>query len=124
MSCPGAYAYARSTCNECRRRSGFLESHFFCAGFLDRWFARDDGTGHGMGGVALGERLSLSGGAARSAWSVGSAPRPNSRPWGIDAILARAAGGLSSAIATRTALARAAGGLRSAGATRTASRAA
>jgi hypothetical protein len=76
------------------------------------------------GGVALGERLSLSGGAARSALSVGSAPRPNSRPWGIDAILARAAGGLSSAIATRTALTGAAGGLRSAGATRTASRAA
>ena len=47
-----------------------------------------------------------------------SAPRPNSRPWGINAILARAAGRLSSSIATRTALA--AGGLSSAVAARAA----
>jgi len=52
--------------------------------------------------------LSLSGRAARASRSVHAgtgAPRPNTRPWGIDAILARAAGGLGSGIAARTALA-------------------
>ena len=51
--------------------------------------------------------LSLSGRAARASRSAHAgtgAPRPNTRPWGIDAILARAAGGLGSGIATRTAL--------------------
>ena len=48
--------------------------------------------------------------------------RPNSRPWGINAILARTAGRLSSSIASRTALA--AGRLSNAVAARTASRAA
>jgi hypothetical protein len=51
-----------------------------------------------------------------------SAPRANSRPWRVNAILARAAGGLSSAIASRTALA--AGGLSNAVAALTAAPAA
>ena len=48
--------------------------------------------------------------------------RPNSRPWGINAILARTAGRLSGSIASRTALA--AGRLSNAVAARTAYRAA
>jgi hypothetical protein len=51
-----------------------------------------------------------------------SASRSNSRPWGIDAILARATGRLSSSISTRTASAT--GGLCNAVAARTAPRAA
>ena len=52
--------------------------------------------------------LSLPGWTARSArpaYAGTGAPRPNSRPWGINAILARAAGRLGRRIATRTALA-------------------
>jgi hypothetical protein len=52
--------------------------------------------------------LSLPGRTARSArpaYAGTGAPRPNSRPWGINAILARAAGRLGRRIATRTALA-------------------
>ena len=47
--------------------------------------------------------LSLPGWTARSArpaYAGTGAPRPNSRPWGIDAILARAAGRLGRGIAT------------------------
>jgi hypothetical protein len=60
--------------------------------------------------------------AVASAHAPGRGTRPNSGPWGIDAILARTAGRLSSSIAGRTALA--AGRLSNAVAARTASRAA
>jgi hypothetical protein len=67
-------------------------------------------------------RTETSSRAVASAHAPGRGTRPNSGPWGIDAILARTAGRLSSSIANRTALA--AGRLSNAVAARTASRAA
>ena len=81
----------------------------------------NQGAGH-RNSAASHDRTSSRAVGSASAHAPRRGTRPNSRPWGINAILARTAGRLSSSIASRTALA--AGWLSNAVAARTASRAA
>ena len=81
----------------------------------------NQGAGH-RNSAASHDRTSSRAVGSASAHAPRRGTRPNSRPWGINAVLARTAGRLSSSIASRTALA--AGRLSNAVAARTASRAA
>ena len=81
----------------------------------------NQGAGH-RNSAASHDRTSSRAVGSASAHAPRRGTRPNSRPWGINAILARTARRLSSSIASRTALA--AGWLSNAVAARTASRAA